>query len=527
MKPTIKLHSIKQIKLFFVLTLFAILLVLVMFSSSWAATYYVDATNGNDNNGGLSQSTAWKTIAKVNNSNFLPGDYTLFKRGEVWRGQLTVPSSGSNGNPITFGAYGSGNKPVIDGSSFVNGWSKYSNTVYVKENVTPAHSANCGMVRVDDTTILAYNADKDALSEGEFHYLFADKKLYIRLAGDADPADHTIKVDYQHASILISGNDYIVVEDLQLEGGRNGIRVQNGSDYNIVQDCIVRYTGDDGMKLQGDFTAVTNNTFRRNDIRYVGGAERPALTSPWGIHIDSDVAGSSSNNTISDNLIRDTQHGAIYLRYADSTTISRNASYGSRKSCYSINNSDSCIITYNIMDHDGDNNWDTGFDIKNGSHNNLIYGNTLICNGNDNGLRVWETSTGTIFKNNIIVNTGVIVWIEAGSDTNTVIDYNLYPVTAGTPFKWTGTDYNFADWKTNSNQDANSPTPGTPLFVDSANNNFSLQSTSPCIDAGTDVGLTKDFAGIAVPQGERVDIGAFEYKKLSLSPPSNFRVIFP
>ena len=35
-------------------------------SEAWSATYYVDATIGNDGNTGLSESSAWKTIAKVN-----------------------------------------------------------------------------------------------------------------------------------------------------------------------------------------------------------------------------------------------------------------------------------------------------------------------------------------------------------------------------------------------------------------------------------------------------------------------------
>jgi len=63
-------------------------------SDAWAATYYVDATNGNDSNNGISGLTPWKTIAKVNASNFNPGDQILFKRGEVWREQLIVPSTG-------------------------------------------------------------------------------------------------------------------------------------------------------------------------------------------------------------------------------------------------------------------------------------------------------------------------------------------------------------------------------------------------------------------------------------------------
>jgi len=48
-------------------------------SDAWAATYYVDATNGNDANTGLSEVTPWKTIAKVNTSNFNPGAQILFK----------------------------------------------------------------------------------------------------------------------------------------------------------------------------------------------------------------------------------------------------------------------------------------------------------------------------------------------------------------------------------------------------------------------------------------------------------------
>jgi hypothetical protein len=37
-------------------------------SAAWSATCYVDATNGNDANNGVSESTPWKTTAKVNAS---------------------------------------------------------------------------------------------------------------------------------------------------------------------------------------------------------------------------------------------------------------------------------------------------------------------------------------------------------------------------------------------------------------------------------------------------------------------------
>lgn len=82
---------------------------------SFATTYYVDATNGNDNNNGTSPSTAWKTIEKVNASAFAPGDSVLFRRGESFRGSL-VPYSGSPSGYITYSAYGTGNKPKLLGA---------------------------------------------------------------------------------------------------------------------------------------------------------------------------------------------------------------------------------------------------------------------------------------------------------------------------------------------------------------------------------------------------------------------------
>src|SRR5437762_1479209 len=60
---------------------FAILVVLAacaFVDPAWAATFYVDATAGNDTNDGLSQGTPWKTVAKVNGSTFSAGDSVLF-----------------------------------------------------------------------------------------------------------------------------------------------------------------------------------------------------------------------------------------------------------------------------------------------------------------------------------------------------------------------------------------------------------------------------------------------------------------
>jgi hypothetical protein len=79
-----------------------------------AATYHVDATSGSDKATGLSPDEAWRTLGHVNEFRLKAGDTVLFRRGDAWSGQLEIASSGRTGAPITFGAYGSGARPVFE-----------------------------------------------------------------------------------------------------------------------------------------------------------------------------------------------------------------------------------------------------------------------------------------------------------------------------------------------------------------------------------------------------------------------------
>jgi hypothetical protein len=84
-----------------------------------AASYYVDVQQGSDTHTGLSPSESWKTLDKVNNSKFLPGDRILFRAGDIWFGQLKLSNSGTARHPITIGRYGSGPLPRLDGQGTV------------------------------------------------------------------------------------------------------------------------------------------------------------------------------------------------------------------------------------------------------------------------------------------------------------------------------------------------------------------------------------------------------------------------
>jgi parallel beta-helix repeat protein len=135
----------------FMLKRTAILFVFVLFltSLSFGATYYVDNVYGNNANNGLSTSSAWKTISKVNGINFSPGDQILFKRGGIWYETLTVKTSGTSSSPIVYGAYGSGNNPIIDGSySRNNAIYVYSKSNIVIRDLKLQRAIGSGQIRI-------------------------------------------------------------------------------------------------------------------------------------------------------------------------------------------------------------------------------------------------------------------------------------------------------------------------------------------------------------------------------------------
>jgi len=73
-----------------------------------------------------------------------------------------------------------------------------------------------------------------------------------------------------------------------------------------------------------------------------------------------------------------------------------------------------------------------------------------------------------------------------------------------------GAPISFTDWVTNISNETGSQY-GDPLFTN-ANDDLSLQTLSPCVDAGIANGLTiEDILGTSRPQGSSYDIGAYEY----------------
>lgn len=81
----------------------------------FSETYYINASTGNDKNNGNTKNTAWKTLWKVNQQVFKPGDQLLFAAGTSYNGQLMPKGSGTKEKVISIDKYGKGKAPLING----------------------------------------------------------------------------------------------------------------------------------------------------------------------------------------------------------------------------------------------------------------------------------------------------------------------------------------------------------------------------------------------------------------------------
>jgi hypothetical protein len=207
------------------------------------------------------------------------------------------------------------------------------------------------------------------------------------------------------------------------------------------------------------------------------------------------------------------------------------------------------VLIYNLIYENGqqgivvdEGGGDTINSSSNGSPEVLVYGNTIWGNGTAGGSTTnANITTGSnsmagsaSFKNNIIGEAnGHEIEIQSGGQINFTSNYNdFYHSAGGTFMSWLGTAYSFANWKTNSSQDANSLS-SNPTLTNPGAANFTLQAGSPAIDAGTNLGSIYQFGldpRTSFPwgmlnqnsQGSAWEIGAFVFaQQVTPAPPTS------
>jgi peptidoglycan/xylan/chitin deacetylase (PgdA/CDA1 family) len=217
-----------------------LLIVSALGARSQATTYYVSSSDGNDGLSGLSPSSAWKTLAKVNASTFVPGDTILLKRGDTWREALIPPSSGTSTNVIAFDAYGVGAAPNITGYQNLTTWT------LVAGNVWSAPLAATNVNNVQFGSIWGQKQSTQGAVQHSRDFYFSGNTLYVYSAGNPVTAYGNVNAILMNGSALlyVNGKNWLRFQHILLNWFDTfGVSVAGASDHltfaNMESDGMV------------------------------------------------------------------------------------------------------------------------------------------------------------------------------------------------------------------------------------------------------------------------------------------------
>jgi uncharacterized repeat protein (TIGR02059 family) len=218
-------------------TVFALIFLTISIVAS-ATDYYVKQ-GGNDLDAGTSDGTAWASINKVNSSfaSLKPGDRILFNRGDTFYGTIEITSSGVAGSPITLGAYGTGNKPVITGFTTITSWNNEGNGIYSSQVVAEDLT---NMVVIDDRQYAMGRWPDTGYN------IFESVSSNVSITDNELGAD----IDWTGAEVVIRKNDWSL--------DRCNISDHTGGSLTYIslgttQDAIARH----GYFIQNDLRTLT------------------------------------------------------------------------------------------------------------------------------------------------------------------------------------------------------------------------------------------------------------------------------
>ena len=508
-------------------------------------SYYVDCSAGTNGTG--TQASPWNNLATVNtHAAFEAGDSILFKRSTTCSGQLWALGSGTSSSAfITIGDYGTGALPIINGGSNQSAIKLYNQSywhiqniettggnpygIYVSGNV----SATLNHFRV--TNVVVHDVAGTTTSQKENGLIVFIPGAALTLFNDVIIDGATVYNTQQWAGILVGGDDY---GRTKTSPRNTNITIKNSTATNIYGDAIVLYQ--------------VNNGLLANNVAYDTGT------------IPTDVVGTPNgiwqwecgNCTVEYNEAY-TQHspswdgGGFDIDFGSENNIVQ-YNYGHDNDAYCIavfatggasQSTKNSIVRYNICSNNArdasqatDRNAEFYMAVWNaeggaGYIENLdVYNNTFYFNPANTSIHyaitmydLWRGCcfSGTNrFRNNIIYSTSPNLMRMQKNGMTFDNDIWWYTGASNPVWKWpvNSTYSSFAAFQSGTGQEANGiyadPLLNDPTYH--ANGfpvtSFTLQSGSPAINAGADLGSmgTHDFFGNAIPQGGAYDIGAYE-----------------
>lgn len=309
--------------------------------------YYVSSRNGDDSNSGLSPAEALKTAEGIRGLNLKPGDAVLFERGSVFR----LDSSILTVNGVTYGSYGTGEKPKI-----------YASPVNLA-TVTWVPSNKKNVWKIDyiypDCGSMIFNHGKEVgYKKTNLRSLEKNTEFF------QDKSSNTLYV------YCDKGNPAKVYESIEIALEMPIINIPSNGKNIVIDNLCMKYSGQFAVK--GTWN-IKNVTVTNCEIGYIGGGTLNT-SSRYGNAIQFWTG--SENIVCEYNWIYQTWDTAIsWQGYGGSDFYYKNVSF--------CNN----LLEFNNADYEY---WDPGSSVENFSMCNNIMRFTALGWGtreNDGGYR--------------------------------------------------------------------------------------------------------------------------------------------
>jgi len=470
--------------------LFCVLITIIVFNTYkvQATTYYVSFLSGNDNNSGTTISSAFQSINQINTIILNPGDSVLFKRAEMWRGQL-LPSSGNSYSDTYYGAYGTGPNPTILGSQ---NYSNIDDWVNIGPNIwecTETFSTDIGNIIFDNETSVGFKKWKqsDLQSIDDFWFDLITGKLLIYATSNPATIHTEIELALRQHVIDEQNASFVTYENLSLKyGGAHGIGGGNTNNISIIS-CEISYMGGGDLLLDGVIRFG-------NGIEFWGNASNNIVEKCkiWEIY-DSGITNQS-------NVPASTQQNISYRN---------NIIWNCGLASYEYWNRPESSQTSEIyFEHNTCLNAGSGW----GNQRPDYQGSQVILDTN-------TAETDSIYiRNNIFYGAQRFIYAIKDDINGTIqLDYNAIHQVGFSDSLFIGfpsfVNYTIEDLVAYSNYtgyDSHSIT-HDPAFINISALDFQLTSSSPCIDVGIETTATEDFGGNKRPSINGYDMGAYEY----------------
>lgn len=502
-------------------------------SNACKRCYYV-STSGSDSADGLSPANAWLTMAKIESTGQVAGDRVRLKRGDEWLGEdLILPSSGSAGNRIVFGRYGtSGANPRLNLLVTKSDYTLYSGSIYSR---SPGFTVN-QVLDADERMIKS--VDYASMVAGSFFQ--TGGVLYVWCADNGDPNNRVTHPNVNGHAFRINAKSYITVDGIDVRGSCLGnFSFRDGASDNVtIKNCTADWASMRGFDMGvGSDTAtnivIDNNvadscngegiwigfcdgvTVSNNEVKNIAlDISKGYPTTGYGTGLL--VGNSALGVVVEGNYVHSTYYNSEilieqYVRPVD--TIIRNNRFihdvASTAAC-AVDAGDGSFWYNNIIINTAGTD---ALAVKDDSVGCLIIHNTIIVSGaTAYGIGLIQ-NTNTWIYNSIICRSdtnGGFIRVLAAGVTGFYADYNDYWQSSGTyKWFWSGSSKTtLALWRTACSGDANAVV-GDPAFT-TAYTDLHIGSGSAAIELGDyDDLIPTDFDGVT--RGDPPDAGAYEY----------------